>query len=42
MLTELFRASLEQFAHSSHSSVRANVPTISGMLAMLQYDRNLL
>ena len=25
---ELFRASLEQFARSSHSSVRANVPTI--------------
>jgi hypothetical protein len=24
---ELLRASLEQFAHSSHSSVRANVPT---------------
>ena len=39
---ELFQASLEQFAHSSHSSVRANVPTISGMQAMLQYDRNLL
>ena len=37
---ELFRASLEQFARSSHSSVRANVPTISGMQAMLQYDRN--
>ena len=37
---ELFRASLEQFARSSHSSVRANVPTISGMQAMLQYNRN--
>jgi transposase len=37
---ELFRASHEQFARSSHSSVRANVPTISGMQAMLQYDRN--
>ena len=33
-------ASLKQFARSSHSSVRANVPTISGMQAMLQYDRN--
>jgi hypothetical protein len=35
---ELFRASIEQFARSSHSSVRKNVP-ISGQ-AMLQYDRN--
>ena len=31
---ELFRVSLEQFARSSHSSVRANVPTISGMQAI--------
>ena len=33
-------ASIEQFARSSHSSVRKNAPTISAMQAMLQYDRN--
>jgi hypothetical protein len=36
----LLRASREQFARSSHNSVLTNVPTISGMRAMLQYDRN--
>src|SRR5271166_5837462 len=35
---ELFRASIEQFAHSSLSSVLKNAPTILGMQAMLQYD----
>ncbi len=34
------QASIEQFARSSHCSVRKNVPIISGMQAMLQYDRN--
>ena len=29
----------EQFARSCHSSVLENVPTISGMQAMLQYER---
>ena len=38
--TRWMLTALEQFAHSSHSSVRANVPTISGMQAMLQYNRN--
>ena len=37
---EPFPVSIEQFARSSHSSVRKNVPTISDMQAMLQYDRN--
>ena len=37
---ELSQASIEQFARSSHCSVRKNVPIISGMQAMLQYDRN--
>src|SRR6476620_1011927 len=37
---ELFPASLEQFARSSHGSVRANALTISAMQAMLQYDLN--
>src|SRR6202011_5305056 len=37
---ELFRASREQFARSSHNSALTNVPTISVMQAMLQYDRN--
>ena len=37
---ELFRPSIEQFARSSRSSVHKNVPTISGMQAMLQYERN--
>ena len=37
---EPFRASPEQFAPSSRNLVRANAPTISGMQAMLQYDRN--
>jgi hypothetical protein len=37
---ELFRASREQFARSSHSSALSNVPIISAMLVMLQYDRN--
>src|SRR5271157_3938641 len=37
---ELFWASSEQFAHSSRSSLLKNVPTILGMQAMLQYDRN--
>ena len=36
---ELYRASIEQFARSSPSSGHKNVPTISGMQAMLQYDR---
>jgi hypothetical protein len=35
---ELFRASREQFARSSHNSALTNVPTISVMQAMLQYD----
>ena len=33
-------ASIEQFAHSFRSSVLKNAPTILGMQAMLQYDRN--
>jgi hypothetical protein len=37
---ELFPASLEQFARSSHGLVRANALTISAVQAMLQYDRN--
>lgn len=37
-----FRASIEQFAPSCHNSVLENVPTTSGMRAMLQYDRELL
>ena len=37
---ELFRATSEQFTHSSRSSVRKNVPTILAMQAMLQYNRN--
>jgi hypothetical protein len=37
---DLFRASREQFARSSHNSALTNVPTISVMQAMLQYDRN--
>jgi hypothetical protein len=37
---ELFRASREQFARSSHSSALTNVPIISSVLGMLQYDRN--
>jgi transposase len=37
---DLFRASREQFARSSHNSAPTNVPTISAMQAMLQYDRN--
>jgi arylsulfatase A-like enzyme len=37
---EPFPASIEQFARSSPSSVRKNVPTISDMQAMLRYDRN--
>ena len=37
---ELSQASIEQFARSSHCSVRKNVPIISGMQAMLQYDRD--
>ena len=32
--------SIEQLDRSSRSSVRKNAPTISGMQAMLQYDRN--
>jgi transposase len=34
------RASLEQFARSSHRSAHKNVPTISRTQAMLQYERN--
>ena len=37
---ELCRASIEPFARSSHKSAPKNVPTISGMQAMLQYERN--
>ena len=37
---EPFRASIAQFARSSRRSVRKNVPTILGMQAMLQYERN--
>jgi transposase len=36
------RPSIEQSARLSHGSVPKNVPTISAMQAMLQYDRNTL
>jgi hypothetical protein len=39
-LREPFRVSTEQSARLSHGSVLKNVPTISDMQAMLQYDRN--
>jgi transposase len=37
-----FLVSDELFARSCHASVRENVPTTSGMRAMLQYDRETL
>jgi putative transposase len=38
--SEPFRASTEKFARSCRALVLKNVPTTSGMPAMLQYDRN--
>jgi hypothetical protein len=37
---ELFQASIEPFAPSSHRSALKNAPTISAMQGMLQYERN--